>query len=153
MRATAHRARGNACKAEEHEHGCANAYGAYASSSQGAAGPAAGHAGVGAAGGAAHQGRCIASPHHGTIHPVTHGKEVICLPMCQRSRVEVASRSLAPPGASARPWPASLVADPASVVALTRDPQTARLADTTAVVAVDFDQPGSLEAALHGAQR
>ncbi len=48
---------------------------------------------------------------------------------------------------------ASLVADPASVVALTRDPQTARLADTTAVVAVDFDQPGSLEAALHGAQR
>jgi len=48
---------------------------------------------------------------------------------------------------------ASLVSDPVSVVALTRDPQTARLPDTTAAVAVDFDQPGSLEAALHGAQR
>ena len=48
---------------------------------------------------------------------------------------------------------ASLVADPVSVVALTRDPQTARLPDTTAVVAVDFDQPGSLEAALQGTQR
>lgn len=33
---------------------------------------------------------------------------------------------------------ASLVADPVSVVALTRDPQTARLPDTTAVVAVDL---------------
>jgi uncharacterized protein YbjT (DUF2867 family) len=40
-----------------------------------------------------------------------------------------------------------------SVVALTRDPQTARLPDTTAVVAVDFDQPGSLESALQGAKR
>ena len=48
---------------------------------------------------------------------------------------------------------ASLVSDPVSVVALTRDPQTARLPDTTAAVAVDFDQPGSFEAALHGAQR
>jgi uncharacterized protein YbjT (DUF2867 family) len=48
---------------------------------------------------------------------------------------------------------ASLVSDPVSVAALTRDPQTARLPDTTAVVAVDFDQPGSLESALHGAQR
>jgi NAD(P)H dehydrogenase (quinone) len=48
---------------------------------------------------------------------------------------------------------AGLVSDPVSVVALTRDPQTARLPDTTAVVAVDFDQPGSLESALQGAKR
>ena len=48
---------------------------------------------------------------------------------------------------------ASLVTDPVNVVALTRNPETARLPDTTAVIAVDFDQPGSLESALQGAKR